>query len=211
MPSKLQPGEPVDWAIVRQRLKTAMDATAGLWEPSAQLRQQKIEARAKAFTRSRTAAAGSVPTIGAVHFDLAGKRYAIEARYVSEAVPLRSVTPIPRTADFVIGLYDLRGQLLPVFNLHQLLEPANSRSPLPNWAIVCGLARPEFLLATSAMASIATDFPEPVSTQSGVAAGWTYGTTADGTTILDGGALLADRQLFVNEPTAGGGPEDANQ
>ena len=205
MPSKKSSDELIDWAVVRQRLKTAMDATAGRWEPSADARQRKLETVAKAFTRPHERS--GVPAIGSILFDLDGRRCAIEARYVSEIVPLTQITPLPRTPEFVIGLYNLRGHLLPVFDLRRVMEPAKPVPFSPAWAIVCGDEQPEFLIATSAMAGAASDLPDASHPREDGAAAWVRGETSDGTVVLDGEALLADRLLFLEEPGNAGFPD----
>ncbi|WP_163266811.1 chemotaxis protein CheW [Chelativorans alearense] len=212
MPVEKDRGRAADWAVVRQRLEAAMNAVASLQGPADDARRHKLEARAKAFEHSRTTGRNGIPTVGSVHFDLGGKRFAIEARYVQELVPMRWITPLPRAPRFVIGLYDLRGQVFPVFDLQLLLAPTTSGSLSSNWGIVCGRNRPEFLFATSGMAAIVPDVPQPVvPAEEDAAVPWIRGAAGDGTIILDGAALVTDRQLFLEDPKSasqGGGKEE---
>ncbi|MDZ5696193.1 chemotaxis protein CheW [Chelativorans sp. M5D2P16] len=211
MPVEKKKGRAVDWAVVRQRLETSMDAVTSLQDPADEARRRKIEARAKALERSRTQGRSDLPAVGSVHFDLGGKRFAMEARYVHELVPMRWTTHLPRAPRFVIGLYDLRGQVLPVFDLQVLLAPTTGPSLAANWGIVCGQHRPEFLIATSGMATIAPDVPQPVApAETDATAGWIRGIAGDGTIIVDGAALVTDRQLFLEDQrntSQGGGKE----
>ncbi len=52
-----------------------------------------------------------------LEFRLASERYAVETRYVSEVHPLRDLTPLPGTPPFVRGIVNLRGRILPVYDL----------------------------------------------------------------------------------------------
>src|SRR6188508_2077160 len=61
-----------------------------------------------------------------VEFRLAQERYAIESRYVREVSPLKEVCPLPCTPAFVLGLINVRGQLLSLIDLRAFfaLAPA---------------------------------------------------------------------------------------
>lgn len=194
---------PIDWMIARQRFKATVEAAAELLDAPPEARQRTLQARAEAFLRSRNAAPKE-PAIGALLFTCSGKRLAVESRHVSEVVAMRFVTPLPRTPDFVIGLHDLRGRLLPVFDLHLLMEPGASTPATAGWAVVCGADQPEFLIATDTMASAAHDLPETVASPADGSPAWICGTAADGTLILDGGALLEDRRLFLGQRVSAG-------
>lgn len=58
----------------------------------------------------------SVETLDLLVFLLNGERYGVEVQYVREIYPLQQITPVPRTPDFVIGVYSARGQLISVIN-----------------------------------------------------------------------------------------------
>src|SRR5262245_23828892 len=44
-------------------------------------------------------------------FELSGEFYGIETRYVEAVLPLRQLTPIPCTPDFVLGVMNVRGHI----------------------------------------------------------------------------------------------------
>lgn len=50
-------------------------------------------------------------------FQLGEKYYGIPIRYVSEIIGLQPVTKVPETEDFIIGLINLRGKILPVIDV----------------------------------------------------------------------------------------------
>jgi chemotaxis-related protein WspB len=50
-------------------------------------------------------------------FTVAGQTYAIESRRVVEVLPLVPARPIPRTPDFVRGIFTYRGRLVPLIDL----------------------------------------------------------------------------------------------
>ncbi len=50
-------------------------------------------------------------------FQLGDKYYGIAISYVSEIIGLQPVTKVPETEDFIIGLINLRGKILPVIDV----------------------------------------------------------------------------------------------
>ena len=56
-----------------------------------------------------------------VGFELAGQHYAFRIEQIQEIVILDQVTPTPNVADCVEGVSNLRGSIIPVINLRQLM------------------------------------------------------------------------------------------
>ena len=59
-----------------------------------------------------------------VVFQLAGEAYGVEITTVREIITMQPVTPIPRTPEFVRGIINLRGRVIPVVDLRRLLSLA---------------------------------------------------------------------------------------
>jgi chemotaxis-related protein WspB len=55
-------------------------------------------------------------------FAVGHDRYALEGRQVVEVVPLVTLRQIPKTPDYVAGVFNYRGRLVPVLDLCQLLQ-----------------------------------------------------------------------------------------
>lgn len=56
-----------------------------------------------------------------VHFEVAGQAYALDIRDIQEIIYFRSLTPIPQAADYILGVIELRGQIVPVVSLSRRL------------------------------------------------------------------------------------------
>ena len=54
-----------------------------------------------------------------VVFDLAGERFGTEIERVHEIIRLHDVTQVPRAPEFVDGVINLRGRIVPVVNLRK--------------------------------------------------------------------------------------------
>ncbi len=50
-------------------------------------------------------------------FDLADEEYGLEILRVREIIGMMDITPVPRTPDFVLGVINLRGKVIPVADL----------------------------------------------------------------------------------------------
>src|SRR5574341_2542550 len=57
-----------------------------------------------------------------VHFYVNGRAYAIDIHRIQEIIYYREVTPIPKAASFILGVIDLRGQIIPVVSLKERLD-----------------------------------------------------------------------------------------
>jgi chemotaxis signal transduction protein len=58
-----------------------------------------------------------------------GESYALAVDYVLEVAELGDVVPVPGAAPSVLGVRNLRGQVLPVFDLGRLFGVASERPP----------------------------------------------------------------------------------
>jgi purine-binding chemotaxis protein CheW len=50
-------------------------------------------------------------------FDLTEEEYGLEILRVKEIIGMMEITPVPRTPDFVLGVINLRGKVIPVVDL----------------------------------------------------------------------------------------------
>ncbi len=68
--------------------------------------------------------AASDPTVlQFVGFRLGGKDYAFPIDQTREIVELESITPTPEVPDHVVGVTNLRGQIIPIIDLQRVLTP----------------------------------------------------------------------------------------
>jgi chemotaxis signal transduction protein/ligand-binding sensor protein len=61
-------------------------------------------------------------------FTLGGQAYGINILKVREIIPLRSATPIPEAPEYVKGVIDLRGKVVPVLDLGILMDVTGTES-----------------------------------------------------------------------------------
>ena len=89
-----------------------------------------------------------------VGFVLAGERYGIESRFVREVARLTRFTPVPGTPAFVLGVTNLRGEILALFDLRHLLGIVTEGVTDLGRIVVLGEHRREFGLLADAASDI---------------------------------------------------------
>lgn len=75
-----------------------------------------------------------------VSFSLAGKDYAIDIMRVKEIAKAGRFTYVPNTSHFVLGVYNLRGDIIPIIDLRLFFNipiPERSGNKIENMIIVC--------------------------------------------------------------------------
>ena len=136
-------------------------------------------------------------------FRLADELYGLETAHVREVVPLRNLVPVPCTPPFVLGLINLRGQILSVVDLRRIFGIPAGTIEGNNPVIVVHREGIEFgLLAESVLGirslpleTLQADLP----TLGGVGAEFLRGVTAEGLILLDGLKLIGSAHLLVQE------------
>lgn len=197
----------IDWADVRARLTRAQAATTAALE----LPQERI--RALMDERARALARPPEPTeqadaLAVMTFALGAERYAIETQYVREAVRLREFSPVPGAPDFVLGVTNLRGNVLCLMDLRRFFDvPSTGLTDLSRMVVV-GTERAEFGILVDETFEIATlrpdDIVPPPGSVAGVGREYLLGMTREALIVLDGAALLRDRRLYVNQDERAG-------
>lgn len=142
-------------------------------------------------------------TLSVVEFLLAKEKYAIESIYIEEIQPLLDLTPLPTTPKFILGITNLRGQILSVMNLKiffNLLDADIKNSPK---LIVVSVG--EMTLAFLAddvigqnrisLLDLQTSLPTLTEKQTK----YLIGITKDELIVLDIVKLLTDKRIIVNE------------
>lgn len=138
-----------------------------------------------------------------VLFSLDRETYGFELRYVREVCPLQDFVPLPGTPDFVLGIINVRGQILSIVNLKKFFDlPEKALTDL-NRVIILKRGEMEFGILADSIAevrsiSFATLQPS-VPTLTDQQAAYLKGVTAERNIILDAKAILEDPKMIVRE------------
>jgi purine-binding chemotaxis protein CheW len=193
----------VDWNEVHVRLEAATAALAQGASPSAERRRAILKERARALAREDGTAVGATGFIDVIEFRLASEAFAIEYAFVREVHPLKDFTPLPGTPSFVLGIVNLRGQIISLVDLRIFFNlPAKGLGDL-NKVIVIRDDRMEFgILAdelTGVQAIPRISIQPPIPTLSGIGSEYLMGITGAGMIVLDANAILRDERIVVEQ------------
>jgi purine-binding chemotaxis protein CheW len=138
-----------------------------------------------------------------VEFLLGLEHYGIETSFVREVHPLREVTHVPCTPPFVMGIMNLRGEILSVIDIRKFFDLRQQESDELTKVIVLRGATMEFGILADAVVGVRTILAQGVqvalTTVTGIRADYLKGVTREHLVLLDAGKMLADRRLVVHE------------
>jgi purine-binding chemotaxis protein CheW len=196
--------EALDWKTARERLERAAVDLSQL-DPAS--RQRILTERARVLARrpatlARPSAPGHADEVELLHFRLARERYAIEAQFVHQVIKPCELTRVPGAPPHLRGVTNLRGEILPVFDVREWLDlERGARSDGTRW-LVLGVDEPELCLWVDAVDELTSlDLRSLHRGDRDDRRGYDLvsGVTHDAQTVLDGQRLLAHSELFVGD------------
>jgi len=198
-------GSQIDWQALGKRLVEASVATQEALQPSPERARRILNERAVNLARPSADPHSVRRTTIVITFALDGERYGLDTRCVREVRRSGEFTPLPAVPDFLVGVINLRGEILPLIDIRRFLELPSKGPAAPSHIIICGDARAEFGIVADTMhdvSPVAIDelVANPIS-HSERSRDCVLGITPNATVVLNGFALLMDRRLFVGETT----------
>ncbi|OGA16621.1 MAG: chemotaxis protein [Betaproteobacteria bacterium RIFCSPLOWO2_02_FULL_66_14] len=196
----------IDWFVIRQRLDAARTAAEQAWLPDAQATARILQARARALARE-PAQARDGDALEIVEFMLAHERYGVETSFVREIHPLTNLTPLPCTPAFVLGIVNLRGEIVSVIDLKKFFDLPDKGLTDLNKVVVLQSATMRFGVLADAVLGVrrvpVAEIQPSLPTLTGVREEYLKGVTSERTIILDAENLLADGKIVVQEQVIG--------
>ena len=194
----------LDWAGIHRRLDASHAALKQKLTPSLEEKQRILRARARLLAaggKKEAAAPGSVLEV--VEFVLGPEHYGIESSYIREIYPLTEFTPFPCTPAFVLGLINVRGQILSIINIKKLFDLPEKGLTNLNKVIVVHTQQMELGILADAIRGvrpIALEELRPgLPTLTGTRAEYLRGITKDSLVVLDVDKILSDEKMLVDE------------
>lgn len=162
-----------------------------------------LEGRARELAVVQQEAVGDDSLTRAITFSLAGNGYAIPLHQTLEVVPVADCTPVPGMPSQLLGLFNLRGTILPLFDVRAVVGNALTQEAMFHQglrAIVLGRQGPELGFVTDGVDVIVELRPEDfISAPDTLRQGrdFVQGITKDGVVVVDGDMLLDDPRLIL--------------
>jgi purine-binding chemotaxis protein CheW len=192
-----------DWTTIRDRLTRADAALTEDFARTAEDRKRLLRERARALAREPQSAVWAEPgqVIDVVEFVVSHERYAVEAAYVREVSPMKDITPLPGTPPFVVGIVNVRGQILSVLDLKKFFDLPSKGLPEIEKIVILDDGAMEFGLLVDVLAGRRrlplAHLQPPLPTLTGIRQEYLRGVTADRLVVLDAARLLADPNIVV--------------
>jgi purine-binding chemotaxis protein CheW len=198
-----------DWSELHRRLETSRSVMQRRLTPSVEERRRILQARARLLAQVRKGGE-EVPQspLEVVEFLLASEHYGIELTYIREIHSLSEFTPLPGTPAFVLGLTNVRGQILSVIDIKKLFDlPEKGLTDL-NKVIVVRTHQMELGILADAVLGVRAiapnEFQTSLPTLTGIRAEYLKGITKDPLVVLNMDKILSDEKIVVND--GGNGP-----
>ncbi len=142
-----------------------------------------------------------------VEFLLAHEHYALESRYIREVLPLERLTPLPCTPAFVLGIINLRGEILSIIDIKKFFDlpelgftDLNKVIVLQSECMTFGVLADE-VIGVHCIPTMKIQLAIP--TLTGIRAAYLRGVTSEQIVVLDAERILSDTQIIVHESVSG--------
>lgn len=196
----------VDWSEVHRRL---LDARAGIeraLSPTPEEKKRVLKARARELARKTSEKSASEETVEVVELLLAQEAYGIESSYVREVYPLKELTRLPGTPSFVLGIINVRGQIVSVVDLRRFFDLPEMEINESSKVVRLRNDEMEFGILADAITDVRSiaveEIRPPLPTLTGIRAEYLRGVTNERLAVLDAEKILNDRKMVVDEEVA---------
>lgn len=200
-------GTTIDWTELRARMYDARATGDRAWTPAADETARILGERALVLALEPGTAKHLESSFEVIEFGLAHERYAIESSHVREVYPLENLTPLPCTPPYVLGIVNLRGEIVSVIDLRKFFDLPLVGLPDLNKVIVLESANMVFGILADVVHGVGSIPPEEIQpslpTLTGIREKYLKGITAQRTVVLDAAKLLADGDIVVRQQVAG--------
>lgn len=146
---------------------------------------------------------GRGETVELLEFRLASERYAFLAAAVDDVQPLRELTALPCTPAFLRGIVNVRGRLVPVYDLKRFFAlPQPGITDMHRILLLRNQSMEIGILADAVEGVLPValaDVLPPPPAWSGIGTEYIRGITGDGLVVLDAGAILGDPAIVMDE------------
>jgi purine-binding chemotaxis protein CheW len=195
-------GRVIDWREIYQRLENAGAELDRRLTPGSE-EKNILHARAVALARDSIQVAFDGTQIEVLEFMLSDETYAIETVYVHEVLPLKELAPLPGIPSFVLGIINLRGQILSVVDLKEFFGLSFKGLTELNKVIILQSADIEFGLLVDSVIGMrvfaASELEQAIPTITGIGAEYLKGVTRDHLIVLAADKILSDSRMKIYE------------
>ncbi|EKD84426.1 MAG: hypothetical protein ACD_39C00056G0001 [uncultured bacterium] len=165
-----------------------------------------LKARAQVLAKEPEKVVPASELLDVLVFKLGNETYGIESAFVREVYPLKDFTPLPGVPAFVLGIINVRGQILSVIDFKKFFQLPEKGLGQLNKIIILHNNFMEFgLLADDIVGTasvLLSSMQSSLPTIAGIGREFLKGITSERLIILDGEKVLNDKEMIVHEEIA---------
>lgn len=193
----------VEWSEVHRRIEAFRGAIERGWTATPEEKKKILRARARDLSREMTEGEAGEDYLEVVEFLLAYERYGVESSFVRQVYPLKELTPLPGTPPFVLGIINVRGQILSVIDIKKFFDlPEKGLTDL-NKVIILRSDGMEFGILADVILGVRNvavkELQPSLPTLTGIREEYLKGVTKERLVILDAKKLLSAKNIIVHE------------
>ncbi|MCA1960109.1 MAG: chemotaxis protein CheW [Desulfomonile sp.] len=162
-----------------------------------------LRERAKKLAQRPDAHGRDQECLEVIEFMLAHERYAVEVNYVREVYPLKDLTRVPCVPSFVLGVINVRGQVISVVDVKEFFDLPKKELTDDYRVIIVNNEEMELGIASD---SVLGERKVPLnviqkdtSALRGLREGYIRGVTTDRLIIINIDSLLSDESIVVHQ------------
>jgi purine-binding chemotaxis protein CheW len=187
-----------DWNEIHRRLAAIEQIIDRGGRLTQEDKKNVLRARAEALARETSPKAAPEETLDVLEFLLAHEHYGIESTYVRAVYPLKDLTPLPGTPTSILGITNVRGQIISILDIKKLFSlPDKGLTDFDKIIVVHAASMELGILADSVLGlkSVPLSAIQPsLPTLNGIREVYLRGVTRESMVLLDAKKLLSTRQ-----------------
>jgi len=164
--------------------------------------QEILQIRARKLAQSMPDENIRQDAFSVVEFRIAHEIYALGLQRIRVIHPLKELTFIPGTPDFIKGVINLRGEIISVIDLKVFFDLPDQGNTRLSQVIILTSDQMEFGILADEILGVGeiskNDIHASLPTLTGIRADYLKGVTANGVVVLDDEKLLADEKMCIN-------------
>ncbi len=162
---------------------------------------QTLKLRARQLAGAEKTIVKDQHLLSVVEFSVAHEAYAIELQFIKEVCPLKQLTPIPGVPSFILGITNIRGQIISIIDLKHFFDLPDKSITSLKQIVILSSADMELGILVDTIIGVKTipssALQESVATFTGIRGKYLKGITAQSLVMLDGDKILSDGSLIV--------------
>ncbi len=201
--SKKDQTSTIDWKTIHSQMEAAREKLEQGWQVTDKEKEKILKARTKSLAREVKEEKSAMEYLAVAEFMLANERYGIELNNIVEVYPLKDLTPLPCTPPFVLGIFNVRGQIQTIMDIKKFFDlPEKGLTDLNRAIIVRARGMEAGILADVILGIRSVPLREmqpKLPTLTDIRAEYMKGVTSDQLIVLDVEKIFSDERIIVNE------------